>query len=152
VLLVSDVRGNVYLLEQAEDRLITIGRYSIGEKVTSFSKWRAVPGQDLSTVVGVTSAGSILGFRRLSGHLTAQLLACQDGLRAYHESSSGLSPAGYRAISSPSYRESSFGFVDGDLLLTLDDLDDGEKAPLLAQVPDDELPKILSVITAHSVV
>jgi hypothetical protein len=152
VLLVSDVRGNVYLLEQTDDRLITIGRYSIGEKVTSLRRWRAVPGQELSTIAGVTSAGSILGFRRLSGELAAQLVACQDGLRAYHESSSGLSPTGYRAISSPGYREASFGFIDGDLLQTLDDLGDDDKAPLLAQLPEDELTKILSAISAHSVV
>jgi hypothetical protein len=138
-LLVSDSRGNVYTLERRDGRLSTTGRYSIGEKVTAVLRWRALPAGSWETFVGVTSAGAIIAFTELGEDRFAAAAAIQMALAERDEAESGISHTQYRAIVSPGYSETSFGFVDGDLLLAAKDLEGGEKAAILEGSQAEEL-------------
>jgi outer membrane protein assembly factor BamB len=150
-LLTSDVRGNVYLLKEEEDRLITVGRLAIGEKVTSLQRWSPLENARFVTFAGVTAAGSILVFGVLNPALEEPFTLLEKSFAVFQEENGELNHTHFRAITSPSYREASFGIIDGDLVKAVGDLEGDDKQRFTALAPDGEVQAVIDAIAAFEI-
>ncbi|KAH0793329.1 hypothetical protein GPJ56_002739 [Histomonas meleagridis] len=140
--IVSDCRGNVYHLSFEKDKVITNGRYSIGENVTSLSAWRPLPIEtNFEMICGTTRNGSIITFIDINNNdVSKKLEEVQKKFEDMNKENEELTHSECHAITSHTYFEPCFGFVDMQYMSGIEDLDENMKKELFGESP---MPKEL---------
>lgn len=134
-LLVSDNIGSIYQLEivDGEPAANTIGRYSVGETITSINRCNILPDSNNHVFVASTSKGSIFTFHIIDGSDYQKLTKLQTNLASIMEASGELSLSKYHSIICAIYNEPYFGFIDAEFLRSYQIIEDLDKDKLRSQ-------------------
>ena len=141
-LVVADLGENVYHLLIEEERIRTIGKYNIGTKLTSLHRWRPRPDAK-EVIVGTGVSGEIFLFSPLDRPTYDKLANVEHKLAAALEDQGWLNHARFRSIVGDRYLDPSIGFIDGDLLRDMEELDDSQQSGVIG-----EAKQVIDSITA----
>lgn len=150
-LLVSDSRGCVYSMNVAQNRIVVQSQMNLGETVTALSKWTHLDDIQCDVYIGITSKGSIQSFiTGIDNALFESMEKLQNELETFLVKNGELSHFNYRAIYSPAYRESYEKYVDVTFLIGFQDLEDDDKAEIIAKSGITNADSIFELINSIS--
>ena len=141
-LVVSDLTQNVYHLLIEEERIRTLGKYNLGAKLASLYRWRPRP-DSKEMIVGIAISGEIFLFSPLDKPTYDKLANVERKLAAALEDQGWLNHARFRSILGDKYLDPSIGFIDGDLLRDMEELDDSQQSGVIG-----EAKQVVDSITA----